>query len=46
MSVIGDREMENGEVAVRSRREGDKGAMKLCDLLPALEKEIADKVIG
>ena len=29
MLVIGDKEVENGEVAVRERHEGDLGSMKL-----------------
>lgn len=43
MLVIGDREMQNGEVAVRSRRDGDKGAMKLADFVAAAQEEICGK---
>ena len=43
MFVIGDREMENGEVAVRSRRDGDKGAMNIDDVIASMLEEIAAK---
>jgi threonyl-tRNA synthetase len=35
MLVIGDKEMEAGTVAVRSRRDGDKGALPVGSLSPA-----------
>ncbi|MGI6161543.1 MAG: threonine--tRNA ligase [Christensenellales bacterium] len=44
MLVIGDREMEAGLVAVRSRSKGDKGTMTPEDFIAKLEKEIAEKV--
>ena len=44
MLVIGDKEVENGHVAVRSRAEGDKGAMPLTDFLAMANEEIANKV--
>ncbi|HHY82406.1 MAG TPA: hypothetical protein GX505_06965, partial [Clostridiales bacterium] len=43
MLVIGDKEMENGTVAVRSRSKGDLGTMKLEDFKALLLKEIKDK---
>lgn len=43
MLVIGDKEVEDGTVAVRSRSEGDLGPMKVEDFLAKLQKEIADK---
>ncbi|MBO4344370.1 MAG: threonine--tRNA ligase, partial [Victivallales bacterium] len=41
--VVGEREAENGEVAVRSCANGEEGAMKFETLLARLEKEIAEK---
>ncbi len=40
MLVIGDREVENGTVAVRSRTKGDLGARALDELIRALEEEV------
>ena len=40
MLVIGDKEMENGQVAVRSRKDGDLGAMPLDDFITRISKEI------
>ncbi|MGM9550903.1 MAG: threonine--tRNA ligase [Clostridia bacterium] len=43
MLVVGDKEMEDGAVSVRSRKEGDKGSMKVNDFIMALMDEIAEK---
>ena len=43
MLVIGDKEVEEGAVAVRRRSEGDLGAMKADDFIAMLHKEIAEK---
>ena len=40
MLVVGDREAEAGAVSVRSRSEGDKGAVALDDLVAELKKEL------
>jgi len=40
MLIVGDREMEAGAVAVRSRSEGDRGAVKVEDLLAELKNEL------
>ncbi|MCE2540640.1 MAG: threonine--tRNA ligase [Acidobacteria bacterium] len=40
MLVIGDREVENGTVAVRSRTQGDLGASALDELIRTLEEEV------
>ena len=40
MLVIGDREVENGTVAVRSRTKGDMGARPLDEAVRALEEEV------
>ena len=43
MLIIGDREMENGEVAVRSRKDGDTGAMKVSGFIDTAKQEIDSK---
>ena len=43
MLVIGDNEMNDKTVAVRSRREGDKGVMSVADFKAELLTEIAEK---
>ncbi|HAN44081.1 MAG TPA: threonine--tRNA ligase [Ruminococcaceae bacterium] len=43
MLVIGDKEMETGSVAVRSRKDGDKGAMQVDEFLKLALDEIASK---
>ena len=45
MLVIGDKEIENNEVAVRDRKAGDVGTMKVDDFINQLNKEIEDKII-
>ena len=40
MLVVGDREEESGAVSVRSRAEGDKGAVSVADLAVQLKKEL------
>ncbi|MEG1500597.1 MAG: threonine--tRNA ligase, partial [Clostridiales bacterium] len=44
MLVIGDKEMESGQVAVRKRGEGDIGSRSLEQFISDLQKEVADKV--
>jgi len=43
MLVIGDKEIEQGLVAVRSRKDGDLGTMTLADFRAKLLEEIATK---
>ena len=43
MLVIGDKEIEAGGVAVRSRRDGDRGVMKVEEFLEAAVEEVATK---
>ncbi len=43
MLVIGDKEMESDEVAVRKRGEGDQGAVAIQDFIEKLLVEIKDK---
>jgi threonyl-tRNA synthetase len=44
MLIIGDKELENGTVAVRSRK-GDLGTMGLNEFKTMLLKEIKDKAL-
>jgi threonyl-tRNA synthetase len=39
MAVVGAKEIESGKIAVRTRSEGDKGAMTLDELVEILKKE-------
>ena len=43
MVVIGDKEIEQGVVAVRGRKKGDLGAMPLEDFMAMIQEEIASK---
>ncbi len=43
MLVIGDKEVENGQVSVRTRAGGDQGALKLEDFIEKITEEIASK---
>ena len=43
MLVVGDREVENQQVAVRSRKDGDLGAMNVDDFLDKIQNEILEK---
>ncbi len=43
MLVIGDKEAEDGTVAVRSRKDGDLGTMTLEDFMAKLQEEIDTK---
>ncbi len=45
MLIVGDKEMEEGKVAVRSRKEGDKGAVSSTDFLKDILFEISEKRI-
>jgi threonyl-tRNA synthetase len=40
MLVIGDKEMENQSVALRKRKDGNKGVYTLEDMMSYFEKEI------
>ncbi len=44
MLIVGEKEQAEQAVAVRSRKEGDRGAMPVDDFLAMIGKEIADKV--
>ncbi len=44
MLVVGDKEMETNSVAVRDRKEGDKGTMQIDDFIAQLTNEIENKI--
>ncbi len=46
MLVLGDKEIENGEVAVRGRKIGDMGTMSVDAFIEMAHKEVDDKVIN
>ena len=43
MLVVGDKDIENGTVSVRSRKDGDMGAMSVDDYIKMVSKEIETK---
>ena len=45
MLVVGDKEAESGQVAVRTRAGGDQGVMALDAFLAALKEEVDTKAI-
>ena len=45
MLILGDKEKESGNVGVRSRKDGDIGAMSIEDFLAKLDKEVKEKII-
>lgn len=44
MLVVGDKEIENNEVSIRARKEGDKGTMKVEDFINIIKHEIDSKL--
>ena len=45
MLIVGDNEIKDGTVSVRSRKNGDMGTMKVEDFINMLEKEVESKTI-
>ena len=45
MFIIGGREMENENVALRDRIDGDLGTMSIVDAVEKLKTEIRDKTV-
>ena len=45
MLIIGDNEVNSNTVTVRSRKEGDKGAMAIDEFIKAVKEEIDTKRI-
>ena len=46
MLVVGDREQENGQVAVRNRKHGDQGAKSVADFLAEIRALIESKAVS
>jgi threonyl-tRNA synthetase len=46
MLVVGDREQENGQVAVRNRKHGDQGVKSVADFLAAIRGLIESKAVA
>ncbi len=46
MLVVGDREQQNGQVAVRNRKHGDQGAKSLADFLVGIRGLIESKAVS
>ena len=46
MLVVGGREQENGQVAVRNRKHGDQGAKALGDFLTEIRALIDSKAVS
>lgn len=44
MLIVGDKEIENNAVAVRDRKEGDRGSMSLDEFVSNIQKEIKEKI--
>jgi threonyl-tRNA synthetase len=40
MLIVGEKEAENGEVAVRKQGEGDKGSLKIADFAKIITEEV------
>ncbi len=45
MLIVGEKEMNDNAVSVRSRKEGDKGAMAIEEFISLLAEEVENKVI-
>ena len=46
MLVVGDREQQSGEVAVRNRKHGDQGAKPLAEFVSEIRKVIDSKAVS
>ena len=46
MLVVGDREQENGMVAVRNRKHADQGAKSIADFLTEIKALIDSKAVS
>ncbi len=46
MLVVGDREQQNGQVAVRNRKHGDQGAQPVAECIAAIRKLIDSKAVS
>ena len=46
MLVVGDREQQNGQVAVRNRKHGDQGAKSLEEFIGEIRRLIDSKAVS
>ena len=46
MLVVGDREQQNGQVAVRNRKHGDQGAKSVTDCIAEIRALIDSKAVS
>ena len=46
MLVVGDKEVQSGQVAVRNRKHGDQGAKPLADFITEIRTQIDSKVVA
>jgi threonyl-tRNA synthetase len=46
MLVVGDREQQSGQVAVRNRKRGDQGAKPLDECIAGIRKLIESKAVS
>jgi threonyl-tRNA synthetase len=46
MLVVGDREQQNGKVAVRNRKHGDQGAKTLAEFIAGIQSLIESKAVS
>ena len=46
MLVVGDKEVQSGQVAVRNRKHGDQGAKPLADFITEIRAQIDSKVVA
>lgn len=44
MLILGDKEMQNGTVSLRARKEGDVGAVKIEEFIERIKKDIKEKI--
>jgi threonyl-tRNA synthetase len=45
MIIVGEKEAQSGQIAVRKRKKGDLGQFELKDFIDQVSKEIHEKVI-
>lgn len=43
MAILGEKEIESGELSVRNRKDGELGTLSVDDLIAKMQKEIKDK---
>jgi len=46
MLVVGDREQQNGQVAVRNRKHGDQGARPVAEFIAEIRRLVDSKAVS